>query len=69
MTYVRTRCGADRQPRYTAYFHDARGRERSADTYPLSCARRARPPSTPKRAWSTAGSSTAPPEGPPSNGT
>jgi hypothetical protein len=35
MTYVRTRCGADGQPRYTAYFHDARGRERSAGTYPL----------------------------------
>ena len=35
MPYVRTRCGADGQPRYTAYFHDARGRERSAGTYPL----------------------------------
>ena len=28
MSYVRTRCGVDRQPRYTAYFHDARGRGR-----------------------------------------
>ena len=35
MPYVRTRCGVDEQPRYTAYFHDARGRERSAGTYPL----------------------------------
>ena len=35
MPYVRTRYGADGLPRYTAYFHDARGRERSAGTYPL----------------------------------
>jgi integrase len=35
MAHVRTRCGAGGQPRYTAYFHDARGRERSAGTYPL----------------------------------
>ena len=35
MPYVRTRRGAAGEPRYTAYFHDARGRERSAGTYPL----------------------------------
>ena len=35
MPYVRTRMHADGQPSYTAYFQDARGRERSAGTYPL----------------------------------
>jgi integrase len=34
MGYSRRRYGLDGKPRYTAYYHDLRGRERSAGTFP-----------------------------------
>jgi integrase len=34
MGYSRKRYGLDGKPRYTAYYHDLRGRERSAGTFP-----------------------------------
>ena len=34
MGYSRRRYGLDGRPRYTAYYHDLRGRERSAGTFP-----------------------------------
>ena len=33
MGYTRTRTGRDGKPRYTAYYWDIRGRERSAGTF------------------------------------